>query len=919
MKTIKPPDPASRRGVRLGEAVSRDANAYNRPMSDPHQPLRDDVRLLGSLLGEVLKSQEGEPLFETVERVRALAKKLRASQKADLAELGDVLSHLPMEDAVPVARAFAHFLTLANIAEQHHRVRRRRQYQQDSGAKPQPGSCRDVFPRLVASGVTPDLLWKTIASLSVELVLTSHPTEVVRRTLRKKHSAIDRCLEQLDHQDLTTPERNAVLENLRREITAAWMTDEVYRHRPTPLDEVRWGLGVFEQTLWDAVPAYLREVDAALVEVTDKALPLSSVPIRFGSWIGGDRDGNRSVTPEVTKQACLLARWMAVNLYQKEIAALRDELSMRSGSAELRARVGKSGEPYRVLLKEALRKLKATRRHIEAALEGRESHQDEIYQDSSELAEVLALCRRSLKATNLTLLATGRLLDLERRLACFGLTLVRLDIRQEAARHTQALDVVTKDLGLGSYSQWEEDERQAFLIREIANRRSLIPPELLRDPKLPPEVRDTFETFRMIATLPRDSLGAYVISMTQGPSDVLAVELLQRIAGVRRPLRVVPLFETVADLRSAGETIRTLLLIPNYQEQIFEQHGRQEVMIGYSDSAKEGGPLATAWELYQAQEAIVQQAKTHGVPLTIFHGRGGTVGRGGGPTVLAIQSQPPGSVDGTLRVTEQGEMIEAKFALPGIALRTLEIYTTATLEATLAPVSATKPEWRRLMDEISESARQWYWSVVYEEARFPEYFRAATPIGELEALLKIGSRPARRRKDADIRSLRAIPWVFAWTQTRLLLPTWLGVGEALAQAIEAGRQEDLRAMYREWPFFRSTLDLIEMVLAKADERIAAQYDRALVPEELRGLGEELRARLTRTAEAVLRSTDHRELLEQNPVLRRSISVRNPYVDPINLVQVEVLRRLRGREKDERLHDALLLTINGIAAGMRNTG
>jgi phosphoenolpyruvate carboxylase len=886
---------------------------------DPHQLLRDDVRLLGTLLGETLQAQEGKALFETVEHVRALAKKVRASREGDFAELGEVLANLPIDDAIPVARAFAHFLTLANIAEQHHRVRRRRQYQQDLDEPPQPGSCRDVLPKLIAAGVTPEKLYQTLTSLSIELVLTSHPTEVVRRTLRQKHREIAECLARRDRSDLTGPERAAVVETLRQEITAAWSTDEVYHHRPTPLDEVRWGLVVFEQTLWDAVPTYLRELDAALHEVTGQHLPLDAVPIRFGSWIGGDRDGNPNVTPEVTDRACLLARWMAAELYEKELEALRSDLSMREGSDELRRRVGDVQEPYRVLLRQAVERLRATRRHIEALLEDRESDETEIYQDAAELSEVLELCRRSLEATNLSILTQGRLLDLERRLACFGLTLVRLDLRQDAERHITTLDAITRHLDIGSYSEWSEEERQAFLIREVASRRPLIPPDFLKDPKLPPDVRDTLETFRMAARLHRDSLGANIISMAQHPSDVLAVELLQKEAGMRRPLRVVPLFETVADLRSAGETIRSLLAIPWYREHVVKLHGRQEVMIGYSDSAKDGGRLAAAWELYQGQEAIVAAGKDNGVRLTLFHGRGGTVGRGGGPTALAIQSQPPGSIDGALRVTEQGEMIEAKFMIPGIALRTLEIYTTATLEATLHPSEPPKAAWRQAMDELADVARQSYRGVVYENSEFPEYFRTASPIVELEELLKIGSRPARRRPGTDVKSLRAIPWVFGWTQTRLLLPTWLGVGEALHHGLTEGHGKDLERMYREWPFFRSTLDLIEMVLAKAEPPIASQYDRALVPKHLLSLGEALRARLARTVEALLRVTGHQTLLEENPVLRRSIDVRNPYVDPINLVQVEILRRLREANGDERLHDALLLTINGIAAGMRNTG
>jgi phosphoenolpyruvate carboxylase len=428
-------------------------------------------------------------------------------------------------------------------------------------------------------------------------------------------------------------------------------------------------------------------------------------------------------------------------------------------------------------------------------------------------------------------------------------------------------------------------------------------------------VRDVLETFIMAGLIHPESLGAYVITMTSAPSDVLAVEFLQAVAGTPRPQRVVPLFETAEDLREAGNVMSDLLAIPWYRERV---SGRQEVMIGYSDSAKDAGRLGAAWMLYRAQEEIVQACEARGVRLTLFHGRGGSIGRGGGPMSLAIQSQPPGSVRGALRVTEQGEMIQAKFGLGDIALRTLEVVTTATLEATVAPQPPPREEWRTTMDHLAKRAREVYRSIVYDDPRFVPYFRSATPEPEL-ASINIGSRPPRRSAGTTgVETLRAIPWQFAWTQTRLLLPSWLGMDEALGETLARADGAALREMYTRWPFFRSTLDLMEMAIAKADARIAAQYDR-LVPASLRPLGEQLRERLARAAGVLLAATGHAVLLETNPVLRRSIDVRNPYVDPINLVQVELLRRLRDSNGDDLLRDAFAMTVNGIAAGMRNTG
>jgi phosphoenolpyruvate carboxylase len=510
-------------------------------------------------------------------------------------------------------------------------------------------------------------------------------------------------------------------------------------------------------------------------------------------------------------------------------------------------------------------------------------------------------------------IAQGRLTDILRRVATFGLTLARLDLRQEARRHAEAIDWIAQTLRLGPYEGASEQERQQFLVRELEGGRLRLD-DLPLD-AAPADVGEVLDTFRVAAHLNPESIGAYVITMASAPSDVLAVELLQMIAGAEHPQRVVPLFETAADLARSGTVLRDLLAIPWYRHRAA---GRQEVMVGYSDSAKDAGRLAAAWALYRAQEEIVAACEQSGVELALFHGRGGSIGRGGGPTYLAIQSQPPGSLHGTVRVTEQGEMVQAKFGLVDIAQRTLEVYVTATLEAMLVRHPAPDAGWRTVMDRLAARAHDAYRDVVYEDPEFVRYFHTATPEPEL-GMVNIGSRPPRRAPESAgegnaVGSLRAIPWQFAWTQTRLMLPAWLGLEEALSTA----DRETLRQMYAGWPFFQSTIDLIEMALAKADARISAQYDR-LVPRDLHALGAALRRRLGRAVDLVLAVTGHHALVENNPVLRRSIDVRNPYVDPINLVQVELLRRLRQPDPGPAVRDAFIVTVNGIAAGMRNTG
>jgi phosphoenolpyruvate carboxylase len=899
--------------------------------NSPNRQLRDDVRLLGELLGQVLRHREGPELLALVESVRALSKSAHAGNDADFDTLADRLRDLPIGDAFRVARAFAHFLTLANIAEQHHRVRRRREHAQHD-THPQRASCEETCARLLAHGVAAATLDRAIRTIRIELVVTAHPTEIARRTLLQKQHWIAGELTLLDRPDLTPAERNDAVTSLHREIASVWQTDEVRHERVSPLDEVRAGLVVFEESLWAAVPRFLRAVDRALTTIGAAPLSRHAAPIRFGSWIGGDRDGNPNVTPDVTRQATWLARWMAATLYAREIRALRAELSLTTASDELRARTGDAKEPYRALLAGVRDRLTATRLWVEAALDQqRPKTASAPYLDAADLAEPLALCARSLEATGNQLIASGRLADIQRRLAVFGLTLARLDLRQDASRHTEAIEWIAQQSRWGPYANASEDDRQTLLVRVLtADRTTMadLPVEAANE-----RVRDVLETCRVAATLHPESLGAYVITMASQPSDVLAVELLQRIAGQAHPQRVVPLFETADDLARAGKTLDALFRVPWYRDRI---RGHQEVMIGYSDSAKDAGRFASAWMLYRGQEEIIASCERHGVEVTLFHGRGGSIGRGGGPTYLAIQSQPPRKVSDTsdtvkkpsvsdvsdtlasVRITEQGETIEAKFGLVDIAVRTLEVYTSAVLEATVAPPPAPRQEWRAIVERLASAARAAYRDVVYETPQFLDYFRTATPEPELAAV-NIGSRPARRPSAAShnegVDRLRAIPWQFAWIQTRLLLPSWLGIEAALPQA----ERDQLRAMYKDWPFFRSTLDLIAIALAEADPRIAAQYDR-LAPPALRPLGANLRQRFARAADAVLAVMGTADLLHDNPVLRRSIEVRNPYVDPINLVQIELLRRLRSdAARDPRLQHAFVVTVNGIAAGMRNTG
>ncbi|MDH0032710.1 MULTISPECIES: phosphoenolpyruvate carboxylase [unclassified Acinetobacter] len=886
-------------------------------------PLREDVRLLGNLLGETLKQHAGQDLFNQVEQIRALAKGARDGQIESEKQLEQLFLGLKDEEILPLTRAFSYFLNFANIAEQYHVVRNRRQAEFDEQA-PSPNPLTHLFEKFKTQQIGEQQLFQQICDLNIELVLTAHPTEVSRRTLIQKYDDITDCLSQLDQQKLTPRERQQTIATLKQLVSSAWQTDEIRQHRPTPVDEAKWGFATIEQSLWNAVPQFIRELNELTQQHCQQSLPLDIAPIRFASWMGGDRDGNPNVTHQVTQEVLWLSRWQAADLYLRDIENLRWELSIQTCSEEMKQALGSDHpEPYREYLRDSRERLKATRHWLTQRLHGLDADDSQIIKTKDELLQPLLLCYRSLIDSNLAEIANGQLLDFIYRVNCFGIELLKLDIRQESGRHRQAISAITEYLGLGNFESWTEQARQNFLIQELQSKRPLLP-KYLDEPEgsliQHPDVLEVFATMRTLAEQPTESLGAYIISMAEYPSDVLAVLLLQKEAGIQHPLRVVPLFETLKDLDGAAKTMNTLFNMHWYKQHI---QGRHEVMIGYSDSAKDAGFMSANWAQYRAQEELTAVAKNHGVQLTLFHGRGGSISRGGAPTQQALFSQPPGSISGAIRVTEQGEMIRFKFGLEGIALQNLEIYTAATLEATLLPPPEPKKQWRELMNQMTDLSVQVYRQTVRENPHFVSYLRTVTPELELQ-MLPLGSRPAKRKVSGGIESLRAIPWVFAWTQIRLMLPAWLGTGTAINQVHEQYKMT-LDEMLAQWPYFQTLIDMLEMVLSKSDADIALYYESHLTQDqELKLLGIELRQRLQNAVDTLLGLKGESKLLSNNKVLDQSMQVRKPYLLPLHLLQAELMKRRRlylaqHQTEHSPVDHALMVSIAGIAAGLRNTG
>jgi phosphoenolpyruvate carboxylase len=867
--------------------------------------LRGNVSFLGRLLGDTIAAAEGQPFLDLVEQIRRLSKSAREGSAQARDELQAVLQNLHNEQLVPVARAFSQFLNLANIADQHHNVSR--------GADQLLSASRSLttsLGELLEEGVAPAKVAQTVRELRIELVLTAHPTEITRRTLIHKHGEIGRCLAQLELNGLTERERDRLHLRLRELIAQIWFGDDFRTERPTPVDEAKWGFAVVEDSLWRAVPEFLRRLDRTLFDSCGERLPLEVSPVSFVSWMGGDRDGNPNVTSRITAEVMLLSRWQAADLYLADVVHLVEELSMTRCSESLRELAGDAHEPYRVVLRQLRDLLRHTRLAIEAELAGDSVPEGEILHSSDQLWQPLHACYQSLVECGMQIIADGALLDLLRRVRCFGVHLVRHDVRQDSARHTQALSELTTWLGLGDYAAWDEEARRAFLLRELASRRPLVPHHW--QPSA--EVQEVLDTCAVVASQPPQALGAYVISMARQASDVLAVHLLLKEAGCSHSLPVAPLFETLDDLSRAREVVAELLRDSWYRGHI---EGRLMVMIGYSDSAKDAGVLAAAWAQYRAQEELLQTCGDFDTRLTLFHGRGGTIGRGGAPAGEALLSQPPGSLKNGLRVTEQGEMIRAKLGWSSMAVKTLALYTGAICRANLLTPPAPRAQWRELMSALAADSCEAYRAVVREEADFVPYFRHATPEQEL-AKLPLGSRPARRAGGGGIESLRAIPWIFAWSQNRLILPAWLGAGAALRLALDRGQGDMLREMAAVWPFFATRLSMLEMVFAKADSGISAYYDERLVPAGLRPIGASLRSQLAADCATVLEISGGGELLAAEPWIRESLRLRNIYTEPLNMLQAELLQRNR-QAPEPVLERAIMVTIAGVAAGMRNTG
>ena len=880
-------------------------------MIQEYSMMRNNINMLGRFLGETISDALGDDILELIENIRVLSRNSRSGDDEARRQLLKTLETISNDNIIPVARAFSQFLNLTNVAEQYQTISRHHNDEVSSKR-----SIESLFKRLKAQNVPQDQVIKTIDKLLVELVLTAHPTEVTRRSLVHKQVEINKCLSKLEHSDLTEAERRNIERRLLQLIAQAWHTNEIRTQRPTPFEEAKWGFAVIENSLWQAVPEFLRLLYDNAKEHLGYQLPVDLTPVRFSSWMGGDRDGNPFVTAKITCQVLQLARWKAADLFLTDIQALADELSMVQCTPEFRTKYGDNLEPYRVVVKDLRSKLKNTLDYYDDLLAGRlpKYGEQDIITHNEQLWEPLYDCYQSLIASGMRIIANGLLLDCLRRIRCFGVTLSRLDIRQESTRHTNAVAEITRYIGLGDYAQWTESDKQAFLIRELSSRRPLVP----RDWQPSAETQEILDTCKVIAEQPEGVISCYIISMARTASDVLAVHLLLKEAGVPYHLPVVPLFETLDDLNASEEVMSQLFNVGWYRGVI---NNKQMIMIGYSDSAKDAGMMAASWAQYRAQETLVNLCEKLGVELTLFHGRGGTIGRGGAPAHAALLSQPPRSLKNGLRVTEQGEMIRFKLGLPSVAVGSLDLYASAILEANLLPPPEPKASWRSVMDELSDSSCEIYRNVVRGDKDFVPYFRSATPEQELSKL-PLGSRPAKRNPNGGVESLRAIPWIFAWMQNRLMLPAWLGAGASLRQAIANDKREVIEEMCNDWPFFNTRIGMLEMVFSKTDAWLSEHYDQRLVKKELWYLGQSLREQLKADIQTVLElSGKGHQLMSDLPWVAESIALRNVYTDPLNLLQVELLRRLRENPDNPTadVEQALMITITGIAAGMRNTG
>jgi phosphoenolpyruvate carboxylase len=950
-KVLKSLWQAENQAARLAELTSGDP-------AMKEVSLRRDVRSLGQLLGQALREQGGEELYNSVESLRNLTGEHRdsntqlatgvdspnsSSEDIDLmARAEDVVKRLNVVEAYQLTKAFAIYFELTNLAETNHRKHRRRARTLAANLPALPGTFRGTLERLRDSGIEWQDALDVLRRIVVTPVFTAHPTEVARRTILFKRRRISEQLERLSRLPLSDAEAAAAQAAIAREITALWQTDDIRRRQPTVADEIMMGLDYYPSVLIPTLPDVYAEMASGFEQVYDARLESRALPgvISFASWIGGDRDGNPYVTAATTREALMLARQTILDFYLKAIDGLQEQLSLSAhqvkvsealqakfktyGETLMDAQAEVDGHPpaeiYRRFLAYVLHRLRATR-EAPAGADG--------FSDAASFIADLRLVRDSLYENGGEELAEGLLDPLLRQAETFGFHLHTLDIRQHARIHARAV----RELAGGQRFDRQADDGQASTDASV-------PEEI---PNVSAETAALLDSLRAVAELKRTfsprAIRAYVISGAEADEDVLSLLWLMKLCGVSAAATIerddpgvmpVPLFESIEDLRRAPEICRRLWTSPLYARVLDSWQREQEIMLGYSDSNKDGGMMTSTWEIYRAHEALHSVARECGVRLSLFHGRGGTVGRGGGPTNRAIAAQPPGAFNGKLRITEQGEVLNFKYSDAVLAERSFELMIAASLDALARPRAfPVEAEWVEAMDEMSAAAFAFYRESIVENAETLRYFHQATPVREFE-FAKSGSRPSRREQDAkverkpqeEIASLRAIPWVFGWMQSRHVLPAWFGVGHALARYCRThdGGEELLRTMMRKFPLFHDLISNVENGLAKADLSIARRYSLLVDDEELReSVWRMIAEEFERTLEMILRITGQRELLEHNPVLARSIRLRNPYVDPMSLIQIEMLRRLRGGEETEELKYALAATINGISAGLRNTG
>jgi len=883
----------------------------------PTKLLREDIRYLGNILGEVIKEQEGIKFFNLVEKVRKLSKanKINLKNKNSFKKLVKKVRNSNSIDTLRLTRAFTHLINFINLAESIDTSRNLDEYETKRKNLKYNIFIEEIFEKLFKNKkISNNKIYNLAKNLDIGIVLTAHPTEVKRRTLIQKYHKIIEILEQRDLYKSHPSKLTQLNKQLHDEFTIIWNTDDLKRTKPSPFDEARWGLAIIEDSLWETIPKVYRRLNSIFLKNMNRGLPKNFNPIQFGSWMGGDRDGNPNVTAKVTKEVILLSRWEAAKLYEKSLTKIIRSYSMKKCSKKISSKVGKTFEPYRVFLRPLRDKLRLTHRSIEQYFINKTPLDKNILLSSTEeILKPLRVVRESLEQNQNENVASGELLDLMRRAKCFGINLARLDIRQESSRHRQLIAELIKKKFNKNYYNFTEEEKINFLKSKLTSTKSYINKFKFSNK----ENNEVWSTFKILADEPSECLGAYVISMTTSVSDILSVSFLQKEAKINNKLRVVPLFETLDDLINAKSIMESLFSKKWYRKLI---NNKQEVMIGYSDSSKDAGKICASWHQYKAQEEIVRLGKKFDVNVTFFHGRGGSPGRGGGPIQATLRSQPPGSVNGKIRITDQGEVIQQKYGYEPIAEYNLCSYIGAVTEATLNPPPTPKQNWRSLIEKMSDISKSSYRKNINQSSEFIKYFKTVTPSAAL-GKLSIGSRPSKRKNVDNIKSLRAIPWVFAWTQIRLMLPAWLGSAEALRYAYIKKFRRTLIDMEKNWPFFNSMLDILDMVITKADPDISKIYEKYLADDALKKIGKKLRFQFE-VIKKLNKKITTKEIILTRKQFRTLITVRAIYSEVLNIIQPIVIYKLKKNKimSDKKyLNDALLTSIAGISAAMKNTG